>query len=556
MLVVVQAVVGRGQDVGQHFQDGDLVGVGRNVTGRFRAAQAAADDDHVLARAGLVGQVVGDQGRIFNAGNGRHCRGAARGQDDLVVAAALDVVGSGGLVQLDVHPQFPALAFLVGDELEDVGLEIRTAGCPQGSAETAFLFPEVHVEAALTGGDGGFHAAGAAADDQDPALQVGLGRWQGVFLFGVAGGVDGAVIVLAGKAGEEAFVAADAGTDVSIVALFHLGGPIGVSQHFMGHPQVVQSSVGNHLFGQVGVEQLAVAQYGQGGHFLDGLLGVQLVAFFGVDGGDGGVPFLVAARIHVEGVHTGVFQDFGHGQAFVQIPEALDPLDRREFDDHRHVRGDVLLDFGDAFQGEAHAVFQGAAVFIGAGVPLFGLELVQQVSAVGVELDGVGTGQEGELGAVAHLAHQVMDVFHGKGLALEVGEPEGAAVAGAVWRGEGVGELLAAQAGGQLHADLGAVVMAAVDEHVQPFHVVEIRKLGTGTGFVFGGNHVGTGDDQARTAFGPFHEIIDAIDIVGSVRFAGGAHGRHEDPVFQTHGSNGRLVKQCVAHVQSPLFIN
>ena len=166
------------------------------------------------------------------------------------------------------------------------------------------------------------------------------------------------------------------------------------------------------------------------------------------------------------------------------------------------------------------------------------MELVKQVAAVGVQHHGVGAGVDGETRGVAHALDEVVDVLDLERLGDEVREPEGAHRAGGVGRGEGVGELLASQTRRELHAHLGTIVVAPVDEHVEALDVVEVGKLGAGARLVLAGHDVGTGDDEAGTALGALLEVVDALVAVGTVRLAGGSHRGHEDAVLQLHGSD------------------
>lgn len=150
---------------------------------------------------------------------------------------------------------------------------------------------------------------------------------------------------------------------------------------------------------------------------------------------------------------------------------------------------------------------------------------------------------DGQTCRVADLFHQVMNIFFGEWLTDQILVPESPYRTGRVRRGKWVGKLLTAQTRRKLYTHLGTVVVAAFNQHVQTLHMMKIGQLGAGTGFIFCGNYVGTGDDQTGTTFGTLHKIVNSFFAVRAICFTGGSHGTHENTVFQFHRTQLGFVK-------------
>ena len=237
--------------------------------------------------------------------------------------------------------------------------------------------------AALGSHPGRRHAAGAAADDQD---LLGLrSRDDGIVLFMVAQGIDRAMAVLTVAAGEHTLVAADTGHDVLISARFDLLHPIGVRQHLVPKTHDIGDAVLNDGVGFLRVRQLALGDHRDGDDLLDRFGSKELMAFLVIAGGDGLVPRVVATHIHVQGIHASLLVHFRHLQALGQIMIAglvAHGMSSTELHDDGEVVTAGLPDLGDNLHGKAHPVFQTATIFIRAGIPERGLELVDQIAAV------------------------------------------------------------------------------------------------------------------------------------------------------------------------------
>ena len=302
-------------------------------------------------------------------------------------------------------------------------LEGGAARCPEVAAEAGALLPERHLVSPICCCDGRLHAARAAADNEDRALLARRCR-QPVVALGIALGIHGAVVVLAGEAGEQALVAADAGTDIVEMPCLDLLRPERIGQHLVRQDDLVERAVLERLFCLCRVEELALPQHRNGRDLLDSGDDRKLVAFRRIDRGDGFVPCLVAAHIHMEGIGACAFEDLCHLDTLVERASALDAVVGRELHEHREALWHIGLDGSDAFAGEAHVVLERSAILIGAVVPHRGLELVEQVSAVGMELDGIGTGCHSKGCRIADTLDEIGDVFLREGLADELREPE------------------------------------------------------------------------------------------------------------------------------------
>lgn len=79
--------------------------------------------------------------------------------------------------------------------------------------------------------------------------------------------------------------------------------------------------------------------------------------------------------------------------------------------EQRHVLGHVAAHLADALQREAGAVFKASAVAVGAVIDSGREELVREIGVGSVELHGVESGLDGELGALAEGGDYLVDVL-------------------------------------------------------------------------------------------------------------------------------------------------
>ena len=190
---------------------------------------------------------------------------------------------------------------------------------------------------------------------------------------------------------------------------------------------------------------------------------------------------------------------------------------------------------------------QATTVLISAVVPQCGLELIDQVAAITVELHGVGAGPLRQHGRVAHGFDHVADLLHSEGLTVYALEIEGLRVAGRVgWTGR-IGVAHAAQAGSQLDHQLAVMSVDLVHQQIQSIHVGEVVEHIAAAGLKLLGAHEGAGEDGGTAALGPLLKIVDVPLLNATVRVGLVAHGAHDNSVLQSHvadlGSGKQLHK-------------
>ena len=103
-------------------------------------------------------------------------------------------------------------------------------------------------------------------------------------------------------------------------------------------------------------------------------------------GGHGQLPLLIAARVHVQGVHAVFREIFGQLNPLGQLAEAgvLHAVVRAELDQDRHLLTCAFAHGGDLLEQEGGAALDVSAVLVRAGVPCGGEELVVGEYDVGV----------------------------------------------------------------------------------------------------------------------------------------------------------------------------
>ena len=236
--------------------------------------------------------------------------------------------------------------------------------------------------------------------------------------------------------------------------------------------------------------------------------------------------------------------------------------------DHGVAQGDgevlacLALDLLDDLHGEAEAVFKGAAVHVGAVVPVFHGELVQQIALVhGVDLNAVHAGLTQLFGGLAESLHHLPDFRHGEGTGGHILRPAvgglGSGGADILHVHNGAGDLVeqvalgqgghpavdghgAAHTGGQLNEQLcsGLVelhhVLLQFLEHlvvlVQPLSARDAQRV-TDT--------LHAGQDQAHTVLCSVEQEVGRllVEVVGfhPAEQRGAAHGALDKAVFDLH---------------------
>ena len=186
-------------------------------------------------------------------------------------------------------------------------------------------------------------------------------------------------------------------------------GPVGIAKHLAGEQDDVGLAGADDLVGLGGAGDHA---YGAGGNFdlaVDGLRVVNLIA--GTEGNLLGG--MVAAGRDIYEVDACLFHEFGEGDGLREVPAGAEglggPVGGGDADEEGQVLGPCGADGADDFEGEADAIVEAAAVFVGAVVGEGREELVEQVAVGGVDFDEVEAGGEGAMGGGNEVGDDFVD---------------------------------------------------------------------------------------------------------------------------------------------------
>ena len=248
-----------------------------------------------------------------------------------------------------------------------------------------------------------------------------------------------------------------------------------------------------------------------------------------------------AAEVHGRDALAGQQATQDDGLRFV--PAALDPVGGAQAHEQRLVHGPGVPDGARDFQQQPHAVLEGAAVGVGAGVRQRRQELVQQVAVRGVNLDGVEAGHLGAAGGLREVGGDAGNVVgcHGArggervAVRLVAGADDGPAATflrnGAASAPGGVGAGLASGVR-ELRADQAAVRVNEVRDAAQRDDVLVVPQAQVlGADAALGGHRDGLGEDQAHAG----QRVLPQVHEVEVVRHATTrrvhAHGRDDHAV-------------------------
>ena len=174
----------------------------------------------------------------------------------------------------------------------------------------------------------------------------------------------------------------------------------------------------------------------------------------------------MAAGVDVQGVNAALDELAGQLETLLDAAVALlggQVVVGAVLDYDREVGAADLLGDGYKLLEEAHTAVQIAAVLVGTGVPALGEELVSEVAAVGVDLNGVAAGADGALRGGAEVVLEPVYLLHRHLVALDLGRVHPGAGAGADRHGiEQARSADAAVARVKLGADLAAQGVSAV----------------------------------------------------------------------------------------------
>ena len=311
--------------------------------------------------------------------------------------------------------------------------------------------------------------------------------------------VDAAVLVAAARveragrrlavvnAGDTALVAGDARADCVRTAGEHLVRQVGVGEQTAADDRDVTHAVAQRGLRLVHVAEAAVRHDGHVDHAADDLGRARLQRHLLHAGGRHGVgPVFVAPGVHVQGVRPGGDDQLCKRNALVDgaVALAVHVVVRREFDDDGEVRTALFLADGDELGEKARAVFQAAAVGVGARVPAAGQKLVGQVAAVGVDAHAVGPAAQRDLHAAAEVFLQLVDLVDGQRVAAHARHVHpragGCADGHLVAHGRSAD---APVAGLDLRGELAVVCMAALGQGTEQRLGLVVEVDGVLTGF-------------------------------------------------------------------------
>ena len=422
--------------------------------------------------------------------------------------------------------------------------------------------------AALSGNYRRLAASDAAAYDYDVLFDGSRGN--GVTLFVEQRGVDGAGYQPAVEdARHAAVLAADAGTDVLVIAALGLIGPLRVGETGFAERHGVSVALLDGLLGHFGDKDLARADNGDVDSFLY-LLGVlEPETFLLVRGRVEPVEAVVAAAREQQRVGSGGLERLGQLDADVDVTadflellagqrgnaDVLHHVAHAQADYYGVILAIALLEALDDVGGDAELAALGKAELVVALVEERGGELVGEVAAVGAaDADAVRSRVDRGGGGVKLRVYQAVALLGGEGAAHDAGVPaaghgggrDGVAVH---HRREGLQEGDAAEGGADLDKELGAVGVdllgGLADGGVEGRRVVHSVESG-GRDFRAAGAGVAAGDYEAEAALGAGLVVVDDLlgHVAGGVHTSAEVHGGHDYAVLYGDAANFQGLKQ------------
>ena len=335
-----------------------------------------------------------------------------------------------------------------------------------------------------------------------------------------------------------AFVAGNTGEDIFWSALCELVRHVGVGNEAAADHGVVANAVAQGGGGLFVVGKAPVCQHGDGNGLPHSLGALELHYRLLIEhGGHGQLPLLIAAGVHVQGVNTVFLEVLGEFKSLGQLTEArvLNAVVGAELDKYRYVFAGASAHSGNLFEQESGAALNISAVFVGAGVPRGGEELVIQISAISVHLKRICTCFCAELGGAFGLSDEALYLLDGKLVALHARRVEPTASGGAYRDGVNfAGSGHAPVARHELNADLAADLVRAVAYLLEILEVVLVDDQGSaGVLKVVRNGHV----DQyhSGSAASASREVLHCFSVYITEMWP---HWRHDDAVFEFQRAN------------------
>ena len=336
--------------------------------------------------------------------------------------------------------------------------------------------------------------------------------------------------------------AADAETDLVGTAFLGLVAPLGIDQLAAANSDHIDLAFLNELVGHIGGVDTAHANDGDADAGLDGGNVVHIEARLQIVGGNfvnGGKAHGVAAR-EVSSINAGLGSPvdeldglFNGGDLGHQLVDGV------QTHQQRHILGHVGAHLADDFQVEAAAVLQALVAVLVSTVVQAGVhELVGQIGMGSVELQGVKTGLDSQLGGSAVLLDDLLNTLMGDGIGS-------LSLVGLVE--EGFGNKAAVP---DLDAGQTAVVMDGLGDLLQLFTVVlgvqtQVQVsmgLGADAGRLNNVQGAAAGSTGGMVSGQVFRDVVLILDHLG-------VHAGQDNTVLQLKPSQLDRSKQCiVAH--------
>ena len=175
-------------------------------------------------------------------------------------------------------------------------------------------------------------------------------------------------------------------------------GPVGIAEEFAGEEDEVGLAGADDLVGLSGGGDHTYGPGGDGGFAADGCGVDDLVARADRDL----LSWVIAAGGDVDEVHACLLEEFGEGYGLRKVPACAEglggPVCGGDADEEWEMFRPRGADGADDFEREAGAIFEGAAVLVGAVVGERGEELVEEIAVGGVDFDKVEAGGAGAVG--------------------------------------------------------------------------------------------------------------------------------------------------------------
>ncbi len=361
------------------------------MLGGLAAHLPTADDHHAFPDRLIAGEHVQRGGHVVavHPGNVGDVRPGAGGHDDRIGL----VRGDGGLVRFgiehDLGAAFSKLELHVSGEVFYLPLVGRHRGQQQVAAQLFAFFKQGYVVATLRCHGSSLHAGGPAADDVDllrPCRgcyrQLGLPARRGVHRAGHRGGE---------HHGVQAVPAGDAGPDIVEPTIARLVGEFRVGYQGARHADEVGPALGDDAVGQQRVVDAVGGDNRDTDDLLDLLRQVDEVSPRNRHVDQRGAA-LVPPRPHVEAVDAGALQGDGYLPGLLQPLAALHEIVGADAADQGVAVAHPGLCRCDYLQHEPHAVYQRAAVIVGAPVGERRQEAGDEVADAAHDLHSVEAG--------------------------------------------------------------------------------------------------------------------------------------------------------------------